>query len=127
MFTFQRIVTGSAEIWQILLLEAARPHAAERFGPAFLHEGTELAAGAPPRCHDVGVVAVLHQGAASHIVVAGKNGLTDEEQRALDFEIESLVGASHHDGWDDEPNPGWYYCDTLRRDSEHGTEAAVLG
>jgi len=113
MFTFLRTATGQTEMWEILLLEGSRPDCEKRFGPALRHEGTEPSPDQPLRFHEIGVLAVLHQDSGAELVVGGKNGLTDDERRTLDFQIEALVGAHVHDG--DEPTPGWYWHDTLTR------------
>lgn len=112
MFTFLRSsTTGTAEVWLILLAEGSRPDAKKRFGAARIHEGTELK-GAPPKCHEIGTLVLIHRADEVEVLVGGKNGLTPEEESMLSFQVEALAGRHVHAGG--EPAQGWYLHDTLR-------------
>ena len=118
MFIFQRQSEPSevAEIWRVLLPEGAVPDAERRFGPALINEGTELKSG-PPTCHEVGVLFLHHRDRGEvDFLIGAKGPLKPQEERALSFAVEQLVGAAIHDG--EEPVNGWYWYDTLKRAGE---------
>jgi hypothetical protein len=118
MFIFQRSGHSTthadvAEVWRVLLPEGSLPDAAKRFGPALVHDGTELSSG-PTECHEVGVLFLYHRDEDQiDFLLGAKGALKENEERMLSFAIENLVGASIHDG--EEPVNGWYWFDTLKK------------
>lgn len=107
MFLFNRIRTGTTEIFNIILPESSSLKE-RRFGEPLRFNRRE------ERYYDIGKLILIHESAEIEYFLYMKQGLSESEQEKLMQEIELLAGSEVHT-LGGEPELGWFLNDCLRR------------
>ena len=113
MFTFQRISSGPAEVWEILVAKDSAPKADERFGKTLRYNARRRRNEGPSQFHQVGVMCAISRGDEVEFLLSCKAGLSEKEERTLLVELELLLGREVY-ATGSEKEQGWFLHDTLK-------------